>query len=82
MERLHADCLARAIAASAIPRGELFITTKLWIQDVGEGNAKRAFEASLERLGLDYVDLYLIPTSPSATTTAPGATCRSSTARA
>ena len=36
------------------------MTTKLWIQDVGEGNARRAFEASLERLGLDSVDLYLI----------------------
>jgi 2,5-diketo-D-gluconate reductase A len=52
--------VGRAIAASGIPRSELFVTTKLWIQDVGEGNARRAFEASLERLGLDYVDLYLI----------------------
>ena len=54
------EAVGRAIAASGIPRGELFVTTKLWIQDVGEDNAKRAFEASLERLGLDYVDLYLI----------------------
>lgn len=54
------EAVGRAIAAGGIPRGELFVTTKLWIQDVGEGNAKRAFEASLERLGLDYVDLYLI----------------------
>ena len=52
--------VGRAIAASGIPRSELFVTTKLWIQDVGEGNARRAFEASLKRLGLDYVDLYLI----------------------
>jgi 2,5-diketo-D-gluconate reductase A len=36
------------------------VTTKLWIQDAGEGNARRAFEASLGRLGLDHVDLYLI----------------------
>ena len=54
------DAVGRAIAASGIPRDELFVTTKLWIQDVGEGKARRAFEASLERLGLDYVDLYLI----------------------
>jgi 2,5-diketo-D-gluconate reductase A len=54
------EAVGRAIAASGIPRDELFVTTKLWIQNVGEGNARRAFEASLERLGLDYVDLYLI----------------------
>jgi 2,5-diketo-D-gluconate reductase A len=52
--------VGRAIAASGIPRDELFVTTKLWIQNVGEGHARRAFEASLKRLGLDYVDLYLI----------------------
>jgi 2,5-diketo-D-gluconate reductase A len=38
----------------------LFITTKLWVEDQGEDKARRAFEASLERLDLDYVDLYLI----------------------
>jgi 2,5-diketo-D-gluconate reductase A len=54
------EAVGRAIAASGIPRDELFVTTKLWIQDVGESKARRAFEASLERLGLDYVDLYLI----------------------
>jgi 2,5-diketo-D-gluconate reductase A len=54
------EAVGRAIAASGIPRDELFITTKLWIQDVGEGKARRAFEASLQRLGLDRVDLYLI----------------------
>ena len=54
------EAAGRAIASSGIARSELFVTTKLWIQDVGEGNAKRAFEASLRRLGLDYVDLYLI----------------------
>ena len=36
------------------------MTTTLWIQDVGEGDARRAFEASLKRVGLDYVDLYVI----------------------
>jgi 2,5-diketo-D-gluconate reductase A len=54
------EAVGRAIAASGIPREELFVTTKLWIQDVGEGKARRAFEASLGRLGLQYVDLYLI----------------------
>ena len=54
------EAVGRAIASSGIPRTELFITTKLWIQKPGEDNAKRAFEASLKRLGLDYVDLYLI----------------------
>jgi 2,5-diketo-D-gluconate reductase A len=54
------EAVGRAIDAGGIPRDELFVTTKLWVQDVGEGNARRAFEASLKRLGLDYVDLYLI----------------------
>ena len=52
--------VGRAIAASGIPRDELFITTKLWVSDAGEGNARRAFERSLNRLGLDWLDLYLI----------------------
>jgi diketogulonate reductase-like aldo/keto reductase len=50
----------RAIAASGIAREELFVTTKLWNTDQGHENALRAFDASLEKLGLDYVDLYLI----------------------
>jgi 2,5-diketo-D-gluconate reductase A len=54
------EAVGRAVRGSGIPRNELFITTKLWIQDPGEGNARRAFEQSLERLGLDHVDLYLI----------------------
>ena len=52
--------VGRAIAASAIPRDELFITTKLFNTDHGTQEAYDAFDASLERLGLDYVDLYLI----------------------
>lgn len=52
--------VGRAIEASGVPRDELFITTKLWIQDAGEAPAKRAFDRSLDRLGLDYLDLYLI----------------------
>jgi len=57
---LNEEAVGRAVAASGIPRDELFVTTKLWIEDQGEEKAKRAFEASLGRLGLDYVDLYLI----------------------
>lgn len=52
--------VGRAIAASGIPREELFITTKLWIQDAGESAAAAAFDRSLQRLGLDHLDLYLI----------------------
>jgi 2,5-diketo-D-gluconate reductase A len=52
--------VGRAIAASGIHRQELFVTTKLWVQDTGEQLTTRAFDASLRRLGLDYLDLYLI----------------------
>ncbi|GAA2634474.1 aldo/keto reductase [Streptomyces axinellae] len=50
----------RALHESGIPRGELFVTTKLWNTEHGHDTALRAFDASLARLGLDYVDLYLI----------------------
>lgn len=52
--------VGRAIAASGIPRHELFVTTKLWVQDAGEDNTRRAFETSMRKLGLDQLDLYLI----------------------
>lgn len=52
--------VGRAIANCGVPREELFITTKLWIQDAGYENAKKAFDVSMEKLGLDYLDLYLI----------------------
>lgn len=52
--------LGRAIRASAIPRSDLFITTKLRNPDQGHAQALKALDASLARLGLDYVDLYLI----------------------
>ncbi len=54
------EAVGAAVKNSGIPRDELFITTKLWIQDAGEENTTRAFDASLEKLGLEYVDLYLI----------------------
>jgi 2,5-diketo-D-gluconate reductase A len=54
------EAVGRAIESSGIPREELFVTTKLWIQDAGEENTKRAFDVSLQKLGLDYLDLYLI----------------------
>ncbi|MEU3206170.1 aldo/keto reductase [Streptomyces cyaneofuscatus] len=50
----------RAIAASGVPRDELFVTTKLWNSEQGYDSTLRAFDASLDQLGLDYVDLYLI----------------------
>ena len=52
--------VGRAIANSGIPREELFITTKLWNSDQGTDSARAALDTSLEKLGLDYVDLYLI----------------------
>jgi len=52
--------VGKAIAESGIDRAELFITTKLWNKDQAYGAALKAFDVSLEKLGLDYVDLYLI----------------------
>ena len=54
------EAVGRAVTKSGIKREELFITTKLWIQDAGYENAKKAFYTSLEKLGLTYLDLYLI----------------------
>lgn len=54
------EALGRAIKRSGVPREQLFITTKLWAQDVGFYPAKAAFARSLERLQLNYLDLYLI----------------------
>ncbi|WP_423798078.1 aldo/keto reductase [Neobacillus sp. SAB-20_R2A] len=57
---LNEEAVGRAIKRSGVPREELFITTKLWVQDTGYERTKKAFERSLERLQLDYLDLYLI----------------------
>lgn len=54
------EAVGRAIKNSGINRNELFITTKLWINDAGYESTKIAFDKSLEKLGLDYLDLYLI----------------------
>lgn len=54
------EAVGRAIRNSGIPRRDLFVTTKLWVSDAGEDRAKRAFDTSLRRLGLDHLDLYLI----------------------
>lgn len=54
------EAVGKGIKRSGVPREELFITTKLWIADAGYEKAKAAFERSLSRLDLDYLDLYLI----------------------
>lgn len=54
------EAVGRAIKSSGIARDQLFISTKLWLQDTTYDRAKPAFHASLDRLGLDYVDLYVI----------------------
>ncbi|MFE9388899.1 aldo/keto reductase [Streptomyces sp. NPDC006784] len=52
--------VGRALTASGLPRDEVFVTTKLWNADQGYDTTLRAFDASLTKLGLDFVDLYLI----------------------
>lgn len=57
---MNEEAVGRAIAKCGVPREELFITTKLWVQDASYEGAKAAIETSLQKLGLSYIDLYLI----------------------
>lgn len=54
------ESVGRAICNSGIPRKEIFAATKLWVQDTGYDNTLKAFDTSLKKLGLEYIDLYLI----------------------
>lgn len=57
---MNEQAVGAAIRSSSVARGELFVTTKLWVQDAGYDGTKRAFYRSLDRLGLEYLDLYLV----------------------
>lgn len=54
------EAVGAAIKNSGIPRDEIFVTTKLWVQDYGYDNALKAFDVSMKKLGLDTLDLYLL----------------------
>jgi len=57
---MNEEAVGNALRKSGVAREDLFVTTKLWVQDAGYENTKRAFEKSLNKLQLDYLDLYLI----------------------
>lgn len=57
---MNEEAVGKAIKRSGVPREELFITTKLWVHDAGYDNTKKAFDRSLKKLQLNYLDLYLI----------------------
>ena len=57
---MNEKAVGKAIKKSGVPREELFITTKLWVQDAGYDSTLKAFDRSLKKLGLSYLDLYLI----------------------
>src|SRR5665648_924681 len=78
---MNEEAVGKAIKKSGVAREELFITTKLWIQDTGFENTKKAFEKSLNRLKLDYLDLYLIH-QPYGMFTVLGGRCKTCTMKA
>ena len=57
---MNEEAVGAAIRASGIPRDEIFVTSKLWVQDYGYDQALRGFDASMKKLGLDVLDLYLL----------------------
>ncbi len=57
---MNEEAVGRGIKESGVPRADIFVTTKLWVQDAGYDKAKKAFDRSLKRLNLDVLDLYLI----------------------
>ena len=57
---MNEEAVGEAIKDCGVKREDLFITTKLWVQDASYDGAKKAFETSLKKLGLEYLDLYLI----------------------
>ena len=57
---MNEEAVGKAVAKCGVPREELFITTKLWVQDASYEGAKAAIETSMKKLGLGYIDLYLI----------------------
>ncbi|CZQ95826.1 aldo/keto reductase subgroup [Trichococcus palustris] len=57
---MNEEAVGRAIANSGVPREELFVTTKVWVENVSYEGVKASFERSLKRLGLDYIDMLLI----------------------
>lgn len=57
---MNEEAVGKAIKNCGVRRSDLFITTKLWVQDASYDGAKKAFETSLEKLGLEYLDLYLL----------------------
>lgn len=57
---MNEEAVGAAIQKSGVKRSDLFVTTKLWVQDASYEGAKKAFEVSMKKLGLEYLDLYLI----------------------
>ena len=57
---MNEEAVGAAIRNSGIAREDLFVTTKLWVQDYGYDNALKAFDVSMKKLGLDVLDLYLL----------------------